>query len=107
MALPAEEMVDDDEDPLADAGFLTGLRNGWEALTDIAVIAATAVGALLPFAIVIALVLVPLMLWLRTSRRRKQPVTDPRRPPESSAQPWYGVLPMATWHSPWVVSHGK
>jgi hypothetical protein len=76
MALPAEEMVDD-EDPLADAGFLTGLRNGWEALTDIAVIAATAVGALLPFAIVIALVLVPLMLWLRTSRRRKQPVTEP------------------------------
>lgn len=70
MALPADE-VEEEDDPLADAGFLTGLRNGWEALTDVAVVAATAVGALLPFAIALGLVLVPLVVWLRTRNRRR------------------------------------
>jgi Domain of unknown function (DUF4349) len=79
MALPPEKA--DEEDPLEDAGFLTGLRNGWEALTDVALVAATAVGALLPFLGVLALFLVPLVVWVRTGRRRRQPVTAP--PPAS------------------------
>ena len=77
-ALPPEKL-DDDQDPLKDAGFLTGLRNGWEALTDVAVVAATAAGALLPFLGVLTLLLVPLMVWVRTGRRRRQPV--PASPP--------------------------
>jgi hypothetical protein len=57
------------DDPLSDAGFLTGLRNGWNALVDVAVVGATVAGALLPFALVATLVLVPLTLWLRARRR--------------------------------------
>ncbi len=85
MALPPEQVVKNDDDPLADAGFLTGLRNGWNALTDLAVVAATVVGALLPFAIVLALVLVPLMMWLRTSRRRRATVAPPVAPPPAAS----------------------
>lgn len=80
MALPPEEAKEDDGS-LADAGFLTGLRNGWDALTSVAVVGATAVGALLPFLGVLALFLVPLMSWLRTSRRRRQPVGPTSPPP--------------------------
>ena len=36
------------------AGFLTGLRHGWTALTGTVVVALTAVGAVLPFAVVLA-----------------------------------------------------
>jgi hypothetical protein len=83
MTLPAEK-VDEDEDPLADAGFLTGLRNGWQALTDVAVVAATVAGALLPFAMVLGLVLVPLVVWLRTRSRRR---AGPRPGPPAPASP--------------------
>ena len=76
MTLP-EAALTEEEDPLADAGFLTGLRNGWEALTDVAVIGATALGALLPFLGVLGLVLVPLVAWLRLGRRRRSPVAAP------------------------------
>jgi hypothetical protein len=61
MSLPREQ-AEEDEDPLEDAGFLTGLRNGWDALSDVAVVAATAAGALLPFAVVLGLVLVPFVV---------------------------------------------
>ena len=36
------------------AGFLTGLRHGWSALTGTVVVALTAVGAVLPFAVLLA-----------------------------------------------------
>ena len=75
------------DDPLADAGFLTGLRNGWNAFLDLAVISATVAGALLPFALVLAVVAVPLVLLLRAHRRRRpaRPGTPPRAP-ESVSQ---------------------
>lgn len=57
-------------DGLEDAGFVTGLRNGWNALLDVVVVAATVVGAMVPFAVVAALVGTPLLLWLRGRRRR-------------------------------------
>jgi hypothetical protein len=38
-------------------------------------------GALLPFALVLGLVLVPLVVWLRTSRRRRTPMAPPAAPP--------------------------
>ena len=75
MALPPEKAAQDD--PLADAGFLTGLRNGWNALVDVAVVAATVLGAMLPFLLVLAVILVPLVLWLRSRHRRPTEETPP------------------------------
>jgi len=47
------------------AGFLTGLQHGWTALTGTVVVVLTAVGALLPFALVLTLVGLPLWWWGR------------------------------------------
>jgi hypothetical protein len=63
-----------DDDPLDDAGFVTGLRNGWEALVSVLVVGATVVGAVLPFALVLAVLGLPLWLLLsaRSARARSQ-----------------------------------
>jgi Domain of unknown function (DUF4349) len=53
----------------APAGFVSGLRGGWNALVDAAQVAAAVVGALLPFAIVAAAVGVP--AWWGIHRRRR------------------------------------
>jgi hypothetical protein len=55
----------DDSD---DAGLLSGLEDGWRALGATAVALVTVIGAVLPFAAVLALVGVP--LWLVVRRRR-------------------------------------
>lgn len=68
----------DPEDPLEDAGFLAGLRNGWNALLDILVVSATVVGALVPFAVALGVILAPLLVWLRS--RRRHPVASPATP---------------------------
>lgn len=60
------------KDELEDAGFLAGLSGGWNALLDVLVVAATVIGALLPFAVVAALVGLPLALWLRATRRQRR-----------------------------------
>jgi hypothetical protein len=52
-----------------DLGFLTGLRNGWEAFVGVALVGLTVLGALLPFAAVVALLGVPAYLVLRGRRR--------------------------------------
>lgn len=64
----------DDATPVADrdtreAGFVSGLHDGWEAFVAAMVVAATVLGALLPFAVVL-LVLGPPVTWfvLRISR---------------------------------------
>ncbi len=51
------------------AGFLTGLRHGWTALTDTVLVGLTAVGAALPFAVLLAVVLLPLWWWTRRHGR--------------------------------------
>jgi hypothetical protein len=51
--------------PVDHAGFLTGLRHGWSALTGTVVVALTAVGAVLPFAVVLAVLGLPLWWWGR------------------------------------------
>lgn len=76
MTLPEAEQVKDD--PLEDAGFLTGLRSGWNALVDTALVAATAVGAALPFAAVFTLVGAPLVWWWR--HRRQATGRPPQEP---------------------------
>jgi len=51
--------------PLDHAGFLTGLKHGWTALTGAVVITLTAVGAVLPFVLVLGLLGLPLWWWGR------------------------------------------
>ncbi len=67
-------------DPLKDAGFLAGLKGGWNALKDAVVVALTVVGAVLPFAIALALVGVPLWLFIRAARRRNRLAPAPPQP---------------------------
>ncbi|CAA9373246.1 MAG: hypothetical protein AVDCRST_MAG32-912 [uncultured Nocardioides sp.] len=54
------------------AGFLVGLKGGMKALGGFATAMATLVGALLPFAIVLAILGVPMWLLVRRSARRRQ-----------------------------------
>ena len=48
-----------------DTGFLAGLTAGWTAFTASVGVVLTVLGALLPFAVVAAVVVVPLVVWLR------------------------------------------
>jgi hypothetical protein len=54
-----------------DSGFLAGLAAGWDGLKTTVVAVATVVGALLPFAVVVLLVGVP--VWLLVRRIRRSP----------------------------------
>jgi hypothetical protein len=63
-----------DDEP---AGFLTGLEEGLDALAGTALVVATVVGALLPFAVVLLVLGVPAWLLLR---RRRTPAAQPAAP---------------------------
>ncbi len=54
-----------------DAGFFAGLGDGWDALTKVGTGLATAVGAVLPFAIVLGLLGVPAWTAVRRLARRR------------------------------------
>lgn len=81
---PVEVRLSTDEAVLEDAdddtGFLAGLAAGWGAFTTSVTVLLTAVGAVLPFALVAALVVVPLALWLR--RRGARPIAPVTSQPE-------------------------
>ena len=66
---------------LEDAGFLAGLGGGWKALKIFLVAASTMAGAVIPFAVALTLVGVPLLLLARASARRR---TAPVESAESS-----------------------
>ena len=68
-------------EPLQHAGFLTGLSNGWDALLGALLVLATVLGALTPFAVLVALVGVPVWLWTRSRGRRRTPAAPPAAPP--------------------------
>ncbi len=53
------------------AGFLTGLRHGWTALSDTVVVALTALGAVLPFTLLLAAFGVPVWWWVRRHGRAR------------------------------------
>lgn len=57
-----------------DRGFVAGLKGGWDAFASTFAFLATAVGALLPFLVLIALIAVP--LWKFRNRIRRQPTPD-------------------------------
>jgi hypothetical protein len=59
------------------AGFLGGLEGGWHALGATVVVVGTAVGAVLPFVTVLALVGVPVWLLLRRRRTPEAAVPAP------------------------------
>lgn len=64
-------------------GFLAGIRAGWKAFTDSVVVLMTILGALLPFAVVLALLGLPLaMMW-----RRRQPKGASTPTPAAPATP--------------------
>ena len=67
-----------------ESGFLAGLADGWSALRTVLVVTATVVGALLPFAVALALLGVPAWLLLRTAARRRQQAA-PLAPPAPDA----------------------
>ena len=50
-------------------GFVDGLREGWDALVVVVVTTATTIGVLLPFALLLALLAAPALVW----RRRRGP----------------------------------
>jgi uncharacterized protein DUF4349 len=60
-----------------DAGFVSGLRHGWKALSGTVVVTLTAVGAVLPFAVVLVVIGLPLW-WLgrRVWRTRPRPAAQ-------------------------------
>ncbi len=55
-------------------GFTDGLAKGWRAFVVSVVAALTVLGAVAPFALIGALVIVPLLLWRRARRSRRAPV---------------------------------
>ncbi len=70
-----------------DNRFVQGLRDGWNALLDSTGVLITLVGALLPFALVGALVVYP--LWRLAARRRRalHPTPQPTPQPTPPAAP--------------------
>ncbi|WP_156996486.1 DUF4349 domain-containing protein [Knoellia aerolata] len=58
----------DDFEPVTAGGFLSGLRSGWAAFLSSLSVLATALGAVLPFALAGALVGVPAVMWWRRRR---------------------------------------
>ena len=61
-------------------GFLAGLSGGWTALKGVVVVAATLLGAVVPFALAATVIGVPVALVLRGLRRRRPP-TPTTTPP--------------------------
>ena len=58
-------------------GFLAGLTGGWDAFVAIVAVGLTVLGALVPFALAVALVGVPLLLLWRSRRRTSGPPSAP------------------------------
>jgi len=59
-----------------DNGFIAGLTGGWNAFTATFSALATALGAVLPFLVLLALIGVP--LWRFRHRLRRQPAALPQ-----------------------------
>ena len=86
---PVEVRLSTDEKVLEEAdddtGFLAGLSAGWTAFTGSVTVLLTVFGAVLPFAVVLALVLVPLLVWLRRRTPGTPVATQPAVQPPPAA----------------------
>ncbi len=86
---PVEVRLSTDEQVLEQAddstGFLAGLESGWTAFTGSVTVLLTLVGAALPFAALAALVLVPLLVWLRRRTPRSPASVQPVVPAPPAA----------------------
>ncbi len=60
-----------------DAGFVAGLRSGWDAISGLGVVALTAAGASLPFLVLLALLGLPAWRLARSLRGRAHPQPAP------------------------------
>ncbi|NUR97962.1 MAG: DUF4349 domain-containing protein, partial [Kribbellaceae bacterium] len=58
-------------EPKKETGFVAGLKGGWHAFTAVFSALATALGALLPFLILLAIIALP--LWRYRHKLRRQP----------------------------------
>ncbi|WP_246486604.1 DUF4349 domain-containing protein [Kribbella qitaiheensis] len=79
-----------------DTGFLAGLKGGWHAFVATLTVLLTALGALLPFLIALALIGVP--LWRYRHRFRRTPV--PATATAGGSAPGAGVLPPPKYRDP-------
>ena len=70
ITLHLAEESGDLEETRPDTGFVAGLQQGWDAFAASVTVLLTLLGALLPFLVVLALVLVPVLWWWR---RRRSP----------------------------------
>ena len=70
-----------------DAGFLAGLRSGWNALQDFVVVILTVFGAALPFALTVALVGVPVWVLVRVLARRRNATEATEAPAAADTPP--------------------
>jgi hypothetical protein len=70
-----EKQVKPQQEEPEEAGFLVGLKSGWTALGGAATVLATALGAVLPFAVLLLLLGVPIWLLARSAVRRRR--TEP------------------------------
>jgi hypothetical protein len=68
-------------------GFVAGLEAGWRAFVRAAELGMTALGALLPFAVFAAVLLVPLLAWLVVRHRRRTSATAPELASAMPEQP--------------------
>ncbi|WP_151083333.1 DUF4349 domain-containing protein [Nocardioides cynanchi] len=59
------------------AGFLTGLHRGWSALTGTVLVGLTGLGTVLPFALVLTVIGLPLWLWTRRTARHRPATPAP------------------------------
>lgn len=67
----------------ATGGFVGGLRAGWDALLTSLAVCLTVIGAVLPVAVALALLALPVVVWWR--RRRSQAAPAAAREPEPAA----------------------
>ena len=87
---------------LDDAGFLAGLRAGWQALASAFVVALTVAGAVLPFLVVLALLGVPLFYFVGLLRAVEESLLHPTR-----AETREGVTPRHHSECTWSVSRAS
>ncbi|MEA5117376.1 MAG: DUF4349 domain-containing protein [Propionicimonas sp.] len=67
----------DTVEPVPLAGFLPGLQAGWESLMTVAGVVLTALGVILPYLAVAAVIAVPLLLWRRSRQTRSGAAATP------------------------------